>query len=83
MSTMDLIFFIFFRYYSLKYKQGEVNMRTNKKRRNRNNEDKKPKKVIRCKALNRPVFVYEGCSKFSSKINSNNQKICVNCAYSF
>ena len=58
-------------------------MRINKKRRNRNNEDKKPKKVIRCKALNRPVFVYEVCSQFRLKVNSNNQKNCVNCAYSF
>ncbi len=58
-------------------------MRINKKRRNRNNEDKKQKNVIRCKALNRPVFEYEVCSQFSIKVNSNNNKNCVNCAYSF
>jgi len=58
-------------------------MRRNNKRQTRNNENKKQKNVIRCKALNRPVFEYEVCSQFSIKINSNNQKNCVNCKYSF
>ena len=58
-------------------------MRINKKRRNRNNEDNKLKNVIRCKAINRPVFEHEVCSQFSLKVNSNNKKNCVNCAYSF
>ena len=44
---------------------------------------KESKKVIRCKALNRPVFGHEVCSKFNSKINSNNQNNCENCRYAF
>ncbi len=58
-------------------------MRLNNKRQTRNNENKKERKVIRCKALNRPVFEYQVCSQFSLKINSNNQKNCMNCIYSF
>jgi len=58
-------------------------MRLNNKRRTRNNENKKPKKVIRCNALNRPVFEHEVCSQFSSKINVNNQRNCANCIHSF
>ncbi len=54
-----------------------------KRRNKRNNENKKEKKVIRCNALNRPVYEYEVCSQFSLKISSNNQKNCVNCAHSF
>ena len=57
-------------------------MRLNQKRGRRNN-NKKPKKVIRCNALNRPVFEHEFCSQFSSKINSNNQNNCENCKHSF
>jgi hypothetical protein len=80
---MDLIFFIFFRLISLKCKQGEVAMRLNNKRRRHNQNNKIVKKVIRCKALNRPVYEHEVCSKYSVKVNSNNQKNCVNCAHSF
>jgi len=57
-------------------------MRLNQKRGRRNN-NKKPKKVIRCNALNRPVFEHEVCSQFSLKINSNNQNNCENCKHSF
>jgi hypothetical protein len=56
-------------------------MRQNKKRGMRNNE--KPKKVIRCNVLNRPVFDYEVCPQFSLKTNVNNQRSCVNCIHSF
>ncbi len=55
----------------------------NKNRRRRNNENKQQKKVIRCKALNRPVFEHEVCSQFSSKVSSNNQNNCENCKHSF
>jgi len=58
-------------------------MNQNRNRRPRNNENKIQKKVIRCKALNRPVFEHEVCSQFSSKINSNNQKNCENCRHAF
>ena len=58
-------------------------MNQKRNRRTRNNENKKQKKVIRCKALNRPVFEYEVCSQFSSKVNSNNQNSCENCKHSF
>ncbi len=58
-------------------------MNQKRNRRTRNNENKKQKKVIRCKALNRPVFEYEVCSQFSSKVNSNNQNSCENCKYAF
>ena len=58
-------------------------MSRNRKRRTRNDENKKQKKVIRCKALNRPVFEHEVCSKFSSKVSSNNQNNCENCQHAF
>lgn len=58
-------------------------MNRNKNRIRRHNENKKQKKVIRCKALNKPVFEHEVCPKFSSKLNSNNQNNCENCKYSF
>jgi len=52
-------------------------------RRKRNSEIKKQKKVIRCKAQNKPVFEYEVCSQFNPKANSNNQNNCGNCKYAF
>jgi len=52
-------------------------------RRRRNNEIKKQKKVIRCKAQVKPVFEHEGCSEFITKINSNNQNNCGNCKHGF
>jgi len=58
-------------------------MSQNKNRRTRNNENKIQKKLIRCKALNRPVFEHEVCSQFSSKVNSNNQNNCENCIHAF
>jgi hypothetical protein len=58
-------------------------MNQNKNRRRNNNENKIQKKVIRCKALNRPVFEHELCAQFSLKVNSNNQNICANCKHSF
>jgi len=58
-------------------------MNQKRNRRRRNNEDKKQIKVIRCKALNRPVFEHETCSKFNTKINSNNQKNCENCSHAY
>jgi hypothetical protein len=58
-------------------------MRLNKKRRTRNSDKKIEKNVIRCKALSRPVYEHEVCSQFSIKVNSNNQKNCLNCTHSF
>jgi len=58
-------------------------MNQNRNRRINKNENKKQKNVIRCKALNRPVYEYEVCSQFSIKVNTNNQKNCVNCSHSF
>lgn len=58
-------------------------MSQNKNRRTRNNEDKIQKKLIRCKALNRPVFGHEVCAQFSSRVNSNNQHNCENCIHAF
>ena len=58
-------------------------MNQNRNRRKRNNENKKQKKVIRCTALNRPVFENEVCSQFSLKVNSNNQNNCGNCKHTF
>ena len=58
-------------------------MNRNKNRRRQNNYNKKQKKVIRCKAHNKPVFEYEICSKFITKVNSNNQNNCGNCKHSF
>ena len=53
------------------------------KTRKRNNVIKIQKKVIRCRAQNKPVFEHEVCSKFSPKVNSNNQNNCGNCKYAF
>jgi hypothetical protein len=58
-------------------------MNQNKNRRKNKNKNKKRKKVIRCKTMNKPVFEYEVCSEFSSKVNSNNLKNCENCKHSF
>lgn len=57
----------------------------NRKRnsRTRNNKTKRQKRIIRCKALNRPVFEDEVCSQFSLKTKSNNQNNCGNCKHSF
>ena len=51
-------------------------------RRKRNN-DTKQKKVIRCIALNRPVFEHEVCSQFVSKTSSNDKNNCENCKHAF
>ena len=56
---------------------------SNNRRRRPNNQKQIQKKVIRCKALNRPVFAHEVCSKYSPKVSSNNQKNCENCRYAF
>ena len=58
-------------------------MNQNKKKRKRNNEQTKQKKVIRCKILNRPVFTYEICDQFSIKVNSNTTNTCESCAHAF
>ena len=58
-------------------------MSQNNNRRRQNNENNIQKNVIRCKALNRPVFEHEVCSKFNIKVNSNNQKNCENCKHAF
>jgi hypothetical protein len=58
-------------------------MSRNNKKRNRNNEKKIQKKVIRCTVLSRPVFEHEVCPQFISKVNSNNQKNCENCKHGF
>lgn len=58
-------------------------MNPNRNRRRRNNYNTKPKKIIRCKTLNRPVYEHEVCSQFNAKIKSNNEKNCENCVYSF
>lgn len=58
-------------------------MNRNNNRRRRKNENTKQKKLIRCKALNRPVYGHEVCSQFSSKINSNTQNCCENCIHAF
>ena len=55
----------------------------NRKRRPRNSENTRKNKVIRCKALNRPVFEHEVCAQFSSKLKSNNQNSCENCIHAF
>lgn len=52
-------------------------------KRNRKNENKIQKKVIRCKFYNRPVFEHEVCNQFISNISSNNTNNCENCRHSF
>jgi hypothetical protein len=58
-------------------------MNQNRNRRKRINENKKQIKVIRYKALNRPVYKHELCSVFCSKIDSNTQNKCENCKHAF
>jgi len=58
-------------------------MSQNRNRRKYNSENKTQKKVIRCKVQSRPVFEHEVCSKFSSKVSSNNQNNCENCKHAF
>ncbi len=79
---MDL-FFLFFSKNTVKILLQSVKMNRRNNRRNRNTENNKQKKIIRCKALNRPVFEHEVCSKFSSKTSTNSQKTCLNCKYGF
>jgi len=52
-------------------------------RRRNNKENKKQKKVIRCKAQNKPVFEHEVCSQFSARVKSNDQNNCGNCKHAF
>jgi len=54
-----------------------------KKNKRQNKNLTKEKKVIRCKALGKPVFNTEVCDKFNSKISTNSEKNCGNCKYSF
>ncbi len=58
-------------------------MNQNRNRRRHNTENKKQIKVIRCKALNRPVFDHEVCSLYSIKVISNTQSNCENCQHAF
>ncbi len=58
-------------------------MNRNKSNRKRRNDDKKQKKIIRCKTLNRPVFDNDVCSQYSSKSSYNGEKSCNNCKHSF
>jgi len=58
-------------------------MNRNRDKRVRRNENKKQKKIIRCKALNRPVFGDEHCFQFVSKVAANHQNNCENCKHAF
>jgi hypothetical protein len=58
-------------------------MTRNRRKKRKNNNDIKQKKIIRCKALNRPVFEHEVCSQFVSKTSSNDKNNCENCKHAF
>ena len=60
-------------------------MNRSKNRRKNQNENKVKTKVTRCGFLKRPVFEHEVCKEFILKIktDSDNQKNCKNCKYSF
>ena len=59
----------------------------NRSRNQRRNKDQKQIKkiVIRCGLLKRPVFEHEVCPEFilKTKTDSDTQKNCRNCKYSF
>jgi hypothetical protein len=75
-------FYFFSENVTLNTTKVKLDMNKNR-RRTRNNERKKSIKVTRCKVLYRPVFEHETCSKFSSKVNSNNNTNCENCKHTF
>lgn len=56
--------------------QGRKN---NRRIKNLNDAEKK---VIRCSLHQKPVFIYETCSNFVSKIKGD-EKNCKNCQHSF
>ena len=59
-----------------------MNPRSNNQRR-RNNQESFQKKIVRCNALQRPVYEHEVCAQYAIKLGSETQKNCKNCKYSF
>jgi hypothetical protein len=49
----------------------------------RKSQESIQKIVIRCNALQRPVYEHEVCSRYTTKTGSDTQKNCKNCKYSF
>ena len=62
---------------------GEKEVKRNKKRNNRNYEEKRSRKIVRCSLKNKPVFEYEICNQFISRVNANDQKNCKNCKHAY
>jgi hypothetical protein len=59
-----------------------MNGRSNNQRQ-RKNQESFQKIIVRCNALQRPVYEHEVCSKYMIKTEATAQKICKNCKYSF
>ena len=59
-----------------------MNPRSNNQRQ-RKNQESFQKIIIRCNALQRPVYEHEVCTKYIIKTESTSQKNCKNCRYSF
>lgn len=59
-----------------------MNPRSNNQRQ-RKNQESFQKIIVRCNALQRPVYEHEVCSKYAIKTESTAQKSCKNCKYSF
>ena len=52
-------------------------------RRRNNRQEKKSKKVIRCKKKSIPVFESDKCEKYEGGLNKGNEKNCKTCKHSF
>jgi len=59
-----------------------MNPRSKNQRRNKNQESFQ-KIVVRCNALQRPVYEHEVCSQYVVGTGSDTQKNCKNCKHSF
>ena len=58
-----------------------MNRRSNNNRKNK--QESFQKVVVRCDALQRPVYEHEVCPKYTIKTGSDTQKNCKNCKHSF
>jgi hypothetical protein len=58
-----------------------MNPRSNNQRKNHHESFQKI--VVRCGALQRPVYEHEVCPQYAIKVGSDTQKNCKNCKHSF
>jgi hypothetical protein len=58
-----------------------MNRRSNNNRKNK--QESFQKIVVRCDALQRPVYEHEVCPQYTLKTGADSQKNCKNCRHSF